>query len=313
MKIIFFGLGSIGQRHARLILKNFNHSLFAYRSGKQSKPNNLGIKEVHSWREVADLSPDAAFITNPSFLHIDTAIKCAEMGMRLFIEKPLCSKLSGLDRLMRIVKEKKLPAYVAYCLRFHPIIEYLHKYIKNKEGMHARVVVSSYLPAWRKNQAYFNTYSARNEQGGGVILDLSHEIDYSWYLFGDILEMAGISGKISDLKINTQDYADIIMKCRKSIVNVHLNFFSKNIERKIIIDFPDSNYIEADFIKNTLLAGKGKTKKIYRYNLGRDDIYVKQLKYFFKNYNNAEMMNNLVEAAELSKIILGFKESNEKN
>jgi hypothetical protein len=103
------------------------------------------------------------------------------------------------------------------------------------------------------------------------------------------------------------------MKCRKSIVNVHLNFFSKNIERKIIIDFPDSNYIEADFIKNTLLTGKGKTKKVYRYNLGRDDIYVKQLKYFFKNCNNTKMMNNLAQAAELSKIILGFKESNEKN
>jgi len=313
MKIIFFGLGSIGQRHARLILKNFKHTVFAYRSNKKAKPNNLGIQEVHSWQAIKKISPDAAFITNPSFLHLETAIRCAKLGMNLFIEKPLCSNTSGLDRLIKIVKNKKLTTYVAYCLRFHPAIESLYKYINNRKRMHSRVVVSSYLPNWRPNKHYGSSYSAHNLQGGGVIMDLSHEIDYSRYLFGDILKISGIFGKISNLKISAEDYADIIMKCKRGIVNMHLNFFSQNNKRKITIDFPDSAYAQADLIENTLLICKDKIKKMHKYNLEKDTIYIKQLKYFFKNYNNTRMMNNLIEASELSRVLVDFKNNNGKN
>ena len=307
MKVIFFGLGSIGRRHARLLLNNFNHELFAFRSDRKSKPNRLGITELHSWKEVSRLSADVAFITNPTFLHIDTAIRCAGMGMNLFIEKPIDCSTGKLDKLMGMVRKKKLATYVAYCLRFHPVLKKLREYVAGRGPMHCRVVTSSYLPGWRPDKDYRNIYSAQKRKGGGVIFDLSHEIDYCSYLFGGIREMRGTFGKISSLKISSEDYADIILKCQNAIVNLHMNFFSKNWERSIRVDLKDSGHISADLINSTMSVCEKGVKRVYKYKFRLDDLYLGQLEYFFRNIKNKKMMNNLREAGKIFRKIAAFK------
>ena len=85
MKIILFGLGSIGSRYARLLKENFNHELYAYRHKRNSKKNNLGIKEIFDLKEIDKIKPDAAFITNPTYKHIEFATLCAKNGIDIFI------------------------------------------------------------------------------------------------------------------------------------------------------------------------------------------------------------------------------------
>ena len=89
MNILIIGLGSIGQRHMLILHENFQPELFVLRSSHQGAPNQLGIKELYSWEEVARIKPEVAFITNPTYLHIETALQCARLGTHLFIEKPL--------------------------------------------------------------------------------------------------------------------------------------------------------------------------------------------------------------------------------
>lgn len=306
LKIVFFGLGSIGKRHALLILKNFKHEIFAFRS-KSKKSNNLGIKELYSWKQVSNIDADVAFITNPTYMHIDTAIKCAKLGMNLFIEKPIDCSDKKLNRLANLIKTKHVNAYIAYCLRFHPIIKALKKYLSKSDCVHANIIVSSHLPLWRKGKDYRNTYSASASRGGGVILDLSHEIDYIQYLFGDIRYMKGVYGKISKLEVNCEDYADIIIGCKKAVVNLHMNFFSMSNERSIHIDFDNSRFLKADLVHNTLLVNMNGKNKIYRYNTKKNDVYLSQLVYFFRNFKNINIMNNFSEAAKLFKKIIDFK------
>jgi len=307
MKIVFFGSGSIGKKHANLLEKYFSHELYAYRHAKKPGENDSGVKEVFSWSEVARLKADLAFITNPTFLHIDTALKCAKLGMNLFIEKPIGSNTNGLNRLLTLAKEKKLTTYVSYCLRFHPVIKYLNSYLKGKKIAHVRIVASSYLPDWRINADYAESYSAKKEQGGGVIFDLSHELDYCNYLFGDILEINGRYGKKSSLKLNCEDYADLLLRCKKAVVNLHLNFFSKDIERSLTINLIDGSFIKADLIRNTVAIG-GKGKEVRRvFKNGQSDMYLNQLRYFFGNYGNKKMMNNIFVAANLFRKIVNFK------
>lgn len=107
MKIVFFGLGSIGKRHAKIILSNYQYDLYAFRSGVSDQKNYLGVKELYSWDEVSKLKPDIVFITNPTLLHIETAIMCAKLGCKLFIEKPIDKDFNNLDKLLKIVKDKK--------------------------------------------------------------------------------------------------------------------------------------------------------------------------------------------------------------
>lgn len=309
MKIIFFGLGSIGTRHARILKEHFNHDLFAFRSGGNKQPNRLGIKEIYSWKAVKDLAPDVAFITNPTFLHVDTAIKCARLGINLFLEKPIGCTTVKLDNLINIVKEKRLTTYVAYCMRFHPVMAHLYKSVSKRKSMHARILNTSYLPEWRKGRDYRKVWSSHRDKGGGIILELSHEIDYSQYLFGDILEMRGMYGKVSNLDVKCEDYVDIIIRCKRGVVNLHMDFFSRELKREIEIDLGNSDRIKGNFIKNVVTVNKGSKKNVYRYKCKREDMYIRQLRYFFKNFKNKRMTNNLINANKLFRKIVSFEEA----
>lgn len=306
MKIIFFGLGSIGNRQAKILTDNYNHQVFAYRAGKGREKNQLGLKEVYTWAEVDKIGPEAAFITNPTFLHIDTAIKCARRKMSLFIEKPIGSSAKNLNILLKEVSERKLTAYVAYVLRFHPVIVFLKKYLKSKNIYHVSVYNSSYLPSWRPDQNHLQSYSAQAQKGGGVVLELSHEFDYIEYLFGNIEKIEGTFARVSKVTRDSEDFMDGIISTKRTRVNLHQNFLSLNKERIIKIDCKDE-FIFADLIRGEVKLTKLKRNISKKYEFEIDEIFKKQMDYFFDNITDPGMMNNLNQASKLFKKILRFK------
>lgn len=307
MKIIIFGLGSIGERHSRLLLEHFDCEVYAFRSSKQKGGNKLGIKEIYSWREVRKLKADIAFITNPTFLHLKTAIDCASLGMHLFIEKPLGSGLSGLSKLKKICRTKGLTCYIAYCLRFHQVILKAKELLKNKKLYHVRIACSSYLPDWRKRRDEAASYSESKKQGGGVLLDLSHEFDYIQFLFGPINSIQGVFGRVSEITIDSEDFSDAIIKTKaKLYINLHLNFNSHLVERSIKVDF-SGGYIFADIIKSTVeYFNRGKIQR-FQFSKERNNYYLKQLQFFMANYKNRKKASNVDESGDLLGKILEFK------
>ena len=307
MKVIFFGLGSIGLRHAAILKKNKNFKLYAYRTHKGQVKNNLGIAEVNRWKDIDRLSPDVAFITNPTHLHIDTAIECARRGMHLFIEKPLGDRTEKLNQLLDIVSKKKITTYVAYVLRFHPVINEVRKYVMKNRFFHMRIQTTSFLHRWRPGTDTRKSYSAYRNMGGGVILDLSHEIDYVRYILGDIKTIGGGFGRQSSLTVDAEDYADVLLKTDKGPANIHINFFSQMTERVIRVDFKEKA-IEGDLIHSTLTEYKaGKPTAVRKFKIMLQDCYAIQLKYFFDNIGNPKMMNNVFESAPLFKKIIKFR------
>ncbi|HLD69905.1 MAG TPA: Gfo/Idh/MocA family oxidoreductase [Candidatus Omnitrophota bacterium] len=306
MKVLFFGLGSIGQRHATLIKKNFDYELYAFRSGQGPK-NGLGLKELHRWDEVERIRPDVAFITNPTALHIKTAIQCAKRRMHLFIEKPIDAATKDLNRLKQIVKKNKLSTYVAYCLRFHPVILELKKILAGTPIYHMRIQATSFLYRWRKGSDPKKSYSARAKMGGGVILDLSHELDYIEFILGEIQSMKGDFDRRSDVTVDSEDYADFLIQTKKAPVNLHLNFMSQLNQRIIQVDCKKYSFV-ADIRKSTLSEyrdGKLARKKVFKDSI--KECYVKQLNYFFAHLGKPHMMNDLEEAGGLFEKICAFK------
>jgi len=308
MKIVIFGLGSIGKKHAKVLNENHEYEVYAFRSKGRAELNGFSnIKQIYAWDEVKAIKPDVAFITNPTNLHVETALRCASLGMHLFIEKPLSHSLDNIDLLESLCSKNKLTCYTAYCLRFHPVIKKMSEIIVDKKIYHARVVCSSFLPAWRAGEDYRKNYSVSSSEGGGVLLDLSHEFDYTHYLFGEFIEVKGAYGKASDLTVDAEDYADILITTAASIhVNIHLNFNSLLNERTIEVDFEDG-YAAADLIANRVeILYRGSMDK-YEYPLGQDGYLTEQLQYFIDNIGNQSIMNNLAEAKDLLIKILKFK------
>lgn len=312
LKLLFFGIGSIGKKHANIIKENYDFDIYAYRTKQGQEKNDLKIKEFTCIEDAFSIKPDVAFITNPTFLHIPTALECTKRNIDLFIEKPISHSIENVNELESEIKQRKLFTYIAYNLRFHPIINNLKNIIstKTEKPIFFKIVCSSYLPDWHPNQDYSKSYSAKNELGGGVVLDLSHEFDYICYLFGEIKNISGYCDKISDLNIESEDILEAHIDLNSGLRgNLHLNYFSLNNQRNIQIYYNDE-YFEGDLLKNSIKTVKKNGKeKTLNFQCNINDTYKYQMQYFFEQYlkKNHNIMNNFSEALKTFNKIMEFK------
>ncbi len=306
MKILIIGLGSIGRRHATLLQKHFAHSLYALRSANSNSENQDGVTSLYSWEDVDRIKPDVALIANPTSLHLATALACAKRSMNLFIEKPIDCSYAKLSDVVALVKQKQVTAYVAYPLRFHPVITEIKALCAAQKILHVRAVCSSYLPDWRQGKDHRATYSAKSNQGGGVVLDLSHEIDYCEYLFGAVTELKGTFGKKSDVTVDSEDYADLLCEFERAHGIIHLDYFSRQQERTLHIT-TENGFIHGDVVTNTVTHMQSNTATHKNFPLDSNAMYVDQLTYFFENIHNPMLDNNLFSAQNLFKKLIDFK------
>lgn len=303
LKVLFFGMGSIGRRHARLIKENFGHDLVAFRSSRDAPDDELVKEQIFDVGDIGRVNPDVAFITNPTNKHVEYAKICAERGINMLIEKPLTDQ-KNLDELETTIKKNNVHVYTAYCLRFHPVIQWLKDYMRENKPVHVRVCVSSYLPGWRKGRNHLETYSASKEKGGGVILDLSHEIDYLYYLLGKPEGVKVKAGRTSTVTKDAEDYADVLFDIKGVPCNMHLNFLSRLNRREIIMDFSNHTVV-GDLLANTISKIGDEEETI---TLPKKDMYLAQLEYFFNNIQSENYMNDWEESKNVHEVIMEIKE-----
>lgn len=230
-KFLFVGCGSIGRRHIRN-LKNLTHcEILAYRVRKESLGDfekEFAIQSYYDLAEALDQKPDAVFVTNPTSLHMTVALKAAQRGCSLFIEKPLSHSLEQIDEFVRLCERKKLIVLLGYNMRFHKSIKLIKKIAENGELgqiISARSHYGGYLPEWHPWEDYRRMYSSKRELGGGIILDATHEIDYLYWLLGDVTEVKSFCGKLSKLEIDTEDTAEILLRFKEGpFGSVHMSY-----------------------------------------------------------------------------------------
>ncbi len=311
MKILFIGLGSIGKRHLRLLNEMKPDAEFiAYRSSRNEKDYPAEVEEYFDIQTALEQDPDIAFITNPTSEHIDYSLKCARNGCHLFIEKPLSHNLDQTDTLQEIVEERNLVTMVGYNLRFHPVINTIKDKISELgEVYYARAVSSSYLPGWRPEQDYRESYSAKEELGGGVVLDLSHEIDYLRWIFGDVENIKSVTGQFSHLEIETEDLCEAIIDFEKITCSLHLDYFRKDPERKIEV-IGENGSIIGDLIENEVQVNiEGEREETEKFDIDRDFTYKKELQHFLKKVEqNKETDVDVLEGIKTLELANRIKE-----
>jgi predicted dehydrogenase len=226
------GLGGIGQRHTRNLRAMLGDSveIIAYRVRRQTLvvtptmgvAEGRNVEEEYSIRVFSDLDealaqkPDIAFICNPSSLHVPVSLACLRAGCDLFVEKPLSDSLEGTDELIQTAAAHKRIAMVGYQLRFHPCLRKLAETINSGilgNLLAVRATIGEYLPNWHPYEDYRQMYAARADLGGGVVLSQIHEFDYLYSLFGLPSRIYALGGHWSELEIDVEDTASILMEC----------------------------------------------------------------------------------------------------
>ena len=133
MKILICGVGSIGERHINNLISLGYTDIILYRTSNSELRTLSGDFEVYdSLDEALSQKPAIAFITNPTSLHLSTAIKCASAGCDLFVEKPLSHNIKNVDTLNQIVIKKDLVCMTGFMYRYHPLIKKMKEIISSK-------------------------------------------------------------------------------------------------------------------------------------------------------------------------------------
>ncbi|NMB61266.1 MAG: Gfo/Idh/MocA family oxidoreductase [Chloroflexi bacterium] len=231
MKFLIAGLGSIGRRHLRNLIALGERDILLFRTHHVNLPD----ADLASFLVETDLQkalatkPDAVIVSNPTSLHLEIAIPSASAGCSLLMEKPLSANEERLSDLQKILAGNKRECLVGFQFRFHPAFQQIDQWMK--EGrigkiISANVIWGEYLPGWHPWEDYRNSYSARQDLGGGVVLTLCHPIDYLRWMLGEVEAVSAFTGKVSELELQVEDMAEITMQhTGGTISHIHLDYF----------------------------------------------------------------------------------------
>lgn len=279
MKFLIVGLGSIGKRHQEN-LKKLNHQVIPVH-----RDDNLEKK-------IKSNQPDAIFICNPTSMHLKTANVALEYNLPIFLEKPLSHNLNGVNTFIQEVEKKQIPVLVGYCLRWQKGLMKIKNQLcklKSLNNLHADIFYQSFLPDWRPGRDYCQIYSSQKNLGGGVLLDLSHEIYYAIWFFGRPKTVKAKLGYSPELKIDVETKADLELT------------FINNIKSRIYLDMANKK------IKRGLqIIGKKQFNWSYP---GPENMYLDEIKHFINMLNHQE--ESKVKLSE-TKIVLETIEAAKK-
>jgi len=285
--IAIVGLGSIGRRHLRLLHEMHPAlEITLVRSGKgQPCPEvNLAQREVYSMAEAIEAGVQAAVISSPSPYHVSQAIELIKAGVHLIVEKPLSHNFQNVKQLQKLAKKKKVVILVGYVLRHDPAANYFEKLLNSGvtgQHLHANIECGSYLPDWRPEQDYRKTVSASKILGGGVLLELSHELDYAQWFFGSIVSVQAFIQNSGTLEVDVEDTAQLLLVSNNNVpIFIHLDFNRRHPARCCVVR-GTAGEMNWDVITKEVRwssAKDGDKTKSFHYD--RDEIYQTQLQHF---------------------------------
>ena len=254
MKGLIIGLGSIGSRHVRNLLSLEIHDLELVR--RECTGNEWGLPESDSLEESLSRAPDFAILCTPTDRHIsDLRHLSGHRQMAVLCEKPLVQSHAELDAALSLSWEGQ-QCRLAFNMRYHPIASGARKALA--EGAlgavkSARFCVGQYLPDWRPGRDHLNDYSAHRSRGGGVALDLIHEIDLSeWLVAPAIKTISAVAARLGEVTVDSEDFARWCYEAESGAqVSVELDYLTRGKVRRFDIICEKGTLI-GDFVENKL-------------------------------------------------------------
>ena len=301
MRVLIVGVGSIAKKHmGALKALDKNTEIFGLRHSKNSHRIE-GVQNIYNIQDVEKYGFDFAIIANPTGEHLKTITLLKQFRIPLFIEKPLFSEIdSSSSKIVKSLEDLNIKTYVACNLRFLDCISYMKTEILSKLKINeVNVYCGSYLPDWRKGVDFRTIYSANKEMGGGVQLDLIHELDYVYWLFGTPNETSAFFSNSSSLEITATDYANYRWTYTSFSANIVLNYYRPIPKRQFEI------LTQTDVWLVDLLENKVYKNDVLYFSSDKNvqDTYMSQMIFFTEEVlKNNKKFNSISEAFDVLKL-----------
>ncbi len=315
MNFLCIGAGSIGKRHVKnlifLGIKKEEITVVDPRKDRLLEVKKFGIDNTFTdlIEALNSKNYDLSIISSPTSLHIIQGIEIAKKGIHILMEKPLDSDLKNLEEFTKVVKDNKLIVMMAYVFRFSPLVKKVKSLITDDvigKVYFARGEFSEYLPDWHPYEDYRSFYMSEKKLGGGSILDQSHIMDLIHFLLGDFQGVYSFNGNLSNLELNSDDYAELLVRLKSGVVvSLHTDIFGRDHKKQLEIKGENGN-IYWDHYENSikLYSAKNKNYEVFKkfptdFNLN----YIDEIKHFIacceKKVNCISPLNDGINTMKL--------------
>lgn len=294
-RVLIVGLGSIGKRHLRLareLLPNADIRILRHLNVDEVPEYADGCFE--SIEKAVEFAPQVAVIANPAPFHIYIAEILASIGTHMLIEKPLAISTKGIERLLEICKSHGVILAIGYNLRLFSSLQRFRELLD--DGVIGRVMsvrseAGQYLPSWRPESDYRQSVSAKKELGGGVLLELSHELDYLRWIFGEVQWVSAALMRQGALEVDVEDTAHLTLGFLKGfgghqlIGTVNLDFIRCDAIR-LCTAIGENGSLRWNGLSGVVEIFKSEAaewQELFRLPEQRDDSYMKEWKLFLRS------------------------------
>jgi predicted dehydrogenase len=291
-RLLIVGHGSIGKRHLRIareLLPNADIRVLRHQKCEAIPPHANGC--MSSLRDALIFAPQAAVIATPSTFHTQMAQPLADAGVHLLVEKPLAACLDGVRRLVSSCEAHGNVLMTAYNLRFFPSLQVYREKVRSGfigKVFSVRCEIGQYLPSWRPDSDYRGGVSASRALGGGALLELSHEIDYLRWIFGEVAWVKASLSRQSNLDIDVDDTAHLIlgfvpdMKGRNLIANLNMDLVRHDATRQCVAigEHGSLRWNGLTGIVEIFPAGGTAWDRVFEHKTLRDESYIAEWRHF---------------------------------
>ena len=319
MKFLIAGFGSIGRRHLRNLRALGERDFVLLRSNKSTLPDDeiSGLPVETDIESALAHKPDAVIISNPTALHLDVAIPAARAGCAILMEKPVSHSLDRMEEFHSAVKAGGAGVLLGYQFRFHPGLRQIKTWLDDGivgRPLSFRAHWGEYLPNWHPWEDYRASYTSRQDLGGGVVVTLSHPVDYLRWLLGDVQSLWAFSGKISDLEVQVEDYAEIGLQFDNGAAgSLHVDYFQQPPSHTLEITCTAGRmtWDNADGRAELFRSETGVWQDVpVPANFDRNDLFLAEMRHFMDvAQKKALPLCNLADGEAALKICLAVHES----
>ena len=323
-RVLIVGLGSMGKRHlllARELIPDADIRVLRHQASNTVP--EYADSCFSSIEQAINFSPQIAVIANPATFHMSVAEPLAWAGAHLLIEKPLSASSDDVPPLLKACLEQQTVLLTGYNLRFTPSLQKFRDLInKNVIGkvLSVRCEVGQYLPSWRPGTDYRKSVSSRRELGGGALLELSHEIDFLGWIFGEVEWVKATLSRQSNLEIDVEDTAHLILGFvpaadgHRIVATMNLDFIRQDTTRLCTVIGANGSlrWNGLTGVVEQFEAGANDWKELLRDQHHRDESYRAEWLHFLSCLtDNTPLLINGEDGARVLKIIDAARKASE--